>query len=157
MYSEPGKGSRFSIYLPSAGNSHEATPDTESQLPLGQGELILVVDDEENIRNVASATLEAFGYKAVTAIDGTDALAVFSQRRGEIAAVLTDMAMPYIDGPALIRALRKMDPKIKIVAMSGLFSEGQAEELSALNVRSMISKPYSAETLLTALKAVLNE
>jgi PAS domain S-box-containing protein len=155
VYSEPGKGSRFSIYLPSAEVSQEAPPDTASKLPRGGGELILVVDDEENIRNVAAATLDSFGYRTLTAVDGTDALAVFSQHRAEISAILTDMAMPYMDGPSLIRALRKMEPGVKIVAMSGLFSGGQAEELTNLNVRAFISKPYSAETLLNTLQDVL--
>jgi two-component system cell cycle sensor histidine kinase/response regulator CckA len=154
VYSEIGKGSRFSIYLPSAEASQEAAPDAESILPRGNGELILIVDDEENIRNVASATLETFGYRTLTAVDGTDALAVFTQHRDEISAVLTDMAMPYMDGPSLIRALRKLEPRIKIIAMSGLFSDGQAHELGTLNIKAMISKPYSAETLLKALRDV---
>ncbi len=151
VYSEPGKGSKFSIYFPSAETASEPPADAETTLPLGNGELILVVDDEENIRNVAAATLDTFGYRSITAVAGTDALAVFSQHRDEVALVLTDMAMPYMDGMALIRALRKMGPDIKIVAMSGLFSEGQSDELAALGVGGMISKPYSAETLLNTL------
>ena len=157
VYSEPGKGSRFSIYLPSAETSHDLPADSETLLPRGKGQLILVVDDEENIRNVAAATLETFGYRSLTAVDGTDALAVYSQHREEIAAVLTDMAMPYMDGLALIRALRKMDPDVKIIAMSGLFSEGQANDLKGLGVEGMIAKPYSAETLLTTLSHQLDD
>ena len=156
VYSESGKGSRFSIYLPSAETSHESPAEAETTLPRGNGELILVVDDEENIRNVAAATLETFGYRSMAAVDGTDALAVYSQHRNEIAAVVTDMAMPYMDGLALIRALRKMDPDVRIVAMSGLFSEGQSNDLKGLNVEAMISKPYSAETLLGKLAELLH-
>ena len=156
VYSESGKGSRFSIYLPSAETAHESPAEAETTLPRGNGELILVVDDEENIRNVAAATLETFGYRSMAAVDGTDALAVYSQHRNEIAAVVTDMAMPYMDGLALIRALRKMDPDVRIVAMSGLFSEGQSNDLKGLNVEAMISKPYSAETLLGKLAELLH-
>lgn len=152
VYSELGKGSKFSIYLPSAETTSEAIPDVAMKLPRGNGELILVVDDEENIRSVAAATLETFGYRVMTAVDGTDAISVFSQYRDQISVVLTDMAMPYMDGTALIRALRKMDPGTKIIAMSGLFSDGQSEELKALSVGATISKPYSAETLLNALE-----
>jgi two-component system cell cycle sensor histidine kinase/response regulator CckA len=157
VYSEPRKGSKFSIYLPSAEEPHEVIQNDEVKLPRGKGEVILVVDDEDNIRNVASATLDTFGYRSVTAVDGTDALAVFSQHRDEIAAVLTDMAMPYMDGLALIRALKKMAPETKVIAMSGLFSEGQSEELSSLNVEGLISKPYSAETLLTTIREILEK
>jgi PAS domain S-box-containing protein len=156
VYSEAGKGSRFSIYLPSAEASQESLPDPETKLPHGNGELILVVDDEENIRKVAAATLEAFGFRSMTAVDGTDALAIYSQHRNEIAAVLTDMVMPFMDGPALIRALKRMDPNICVIAMSGLFNERQTAELKGLGVDSLLAKPYTAETLLTTLRSLID-
>lgn len=156
VYSEPKKGTRFSIYLPSAeaGKTVSKT-DSEKSLPRGTGQLILVVDDEENIRSIAEATLSKFGYKVVTANDGTDALAVFSQYGGDISAVITDMAMPFMDGAALIRAIKKMDPNMKVIAMSGLVSDDQTAELSSLNVSYFLSKPYSAKTLLTTLEKIL--
>ena len=158
VYSEPKKGTRFSIYLPSAeASTEQAAPQEKDKLPRGNGELILIVDDEENIRKVAEATLAKFGYRAITAVDGTDALAVYSQQSKDIAAVLTDMAMPYMDGTALIRALKKMDPEIKVVAMSGLTSEGTTAELTSLNVNGFLGKPFSAETLLTLLAEILGE
>lgn len=149
VYSEPKRGTKFSIYLPSseAGQEKAETGATDA-LPRGNGELILIVDDEENIRNVAEATLVRFGYRTLTAVDGTDALAVYSQHSKKISAVLTDMAMPYMDGAALIRALRKMDPNITIVAMSGLTNEDTAAELRSLRVSAFLTKPFSAETLL---------
>ncbi len=155
VYSEPGKGSMFSIHLPSAEASHQSLPDADTNLPRGNGELIMVVDDEENIRNVAAATLETFGFRSMTAVDGTDALAVYSQHRTEIAAVVTDMAMPFMDGPSLIRALKKMNPHIKVIAVSGLFNERQTAELKNLGVDSRLEKPYTAETLLTTLRGLL--
>ena len=155
VYSEPSKGTRFSIYLPSAEAGKEMEIEPKNVLPRGHGELVLVVDDEINIRSITEATLTKFGYRAITAIDGTDALAVYSQQKKKIAAVLTDMAMPYMGGTALIRALRKIDPKIKIIAMSGLMSEGQTAELTNLNVNAVLSKPFTAETLLTTLASIL--
>ena len=155
VYSEPSKGTRFSIYLPSAEAGKEMEIEPKNVLPRGHGELVLVADDEINIRSVTEATLTKFGYRAITAIDGTDALAVYSQQKKKIAAVLTDMAMPYMGGTALIRALRKIDPKIKIIAMSGLMSEGQTAELTNLNVNAVLSKPFTAETLLTTLASIL--
>ena len=155
VYSEPSKGTRFSIYLPAIEAPSEGrTTEPEGSIPRGNGELILVVDDEVNIREVTAATLSRFGYKAVTAVDGTDALAIYAQQHDEIALVLTDMAMPYMDGAALIRALKKMRPDIRVIAMSGLISDSQTAELANLNINAMMSKPFTAETLLTTLATV---
>lgn len=157
VYSEPSKGTRFSIYFPAVDAPKEtAGSEPKSSIPRGKGELILVVDDEANIRDITLATLSRFGYNALSAVDGTDALAVYSQQREKIALVLTDMAMPYMDGASLIRALKKIQPDIKIIAMSGLISDSQTAELSNLNIDAMISKPFTAETLLTHLASVLN-
>lgn len=156
VYSEPSKGTRFSIYFPAV-DAPKETRDAavETALPTGNGELILVVDDETNIRDVTVATLTRFGYKALSAVDGTDALAVYSEQRANIALVLTDMAMPYMDGASLIRALKKMKPGIKVIAMSGLISDGQTAELANLNIDAVISKPFTAETLLTTLATAI--
>ncbi len=158
VYSEPKRGTKFSIYLPSAEErSEKADAVAKDALPRGSGELILIVDDEENIRNVAEATLAKFGYRTLTAVDGTDALAVYSQNNADIAAVLTDMAMPYMDGAALVRALKKIDPDIKVVAMSGLTSEGTTAELTSLKVNAFLSKPFSAEILLTTFSEMFGK
>ncbi len=157
VYSERSKGTRFSIYFPAAEQAVQSSEVANTRdLPRGNGELILVVDDESNIREITEATLVRFGYQVVTAVDGTNALAVYSQHGPEIAGVLTDLAMPYMDGTSLIRALRKMKPAIKIIAMSGLMSGGQMAELTELNVDAVLSKPFSAETLLTTLAPVVS-
>lgn len=151
VYSELQRGTIFSIYLPSAEDVSDTRTAKAEALPRGKGQTILVVDDEENIRNVAEATLGQFGYRTLTAVDGTDALAVYSQNAKDIDAVLTDMAMPYMDGTALIRALKKIDPAVPIVVMSGLVNEAQNAELTALGVKACLAKPYTAETLLNVL------
>lgn len=156
VYSEPSKGTRFSIYFPALETHKEIVPPGRvNELPTGNGELILVVDDESNIREITVATLRKFGYEAVTAVDGTDALAVYSQQPDRVSLVLTDMAMPYMDGASLIRALRKIDPAIKIVAMSGLISDDKTSELAELQIQSVLSKPFTAEKLLTRVAAIL--
>lgn len=156
VYSELSKGTRFSIYLPSSDAQKEIQIATKDALPRGKGELILVVDDEINIRTITEATLAKFGYRSITAIDGTDAIAIYSQQTKDIVVVLTDIAMPFMDGTALIRALRKMSPEVKIIAMSGLIGEGQTAELAGLNVNAVLSKPFTAETLLTTLASILD-
>jgi len=156
-YSELDKGTRFSIYLPSIEQAAEATKDEDvSHYPAGRGELILVVDDEASIREIATATLEKFNYRVLTASDGTDAIGVFAQHREEIAAVVTDMSMPFLDGPGMIRAIRRIDPSVKVLAMSGLMNPEHTPELEALNISAFLAKPFTAEELLTKLAAALH-
>src|SRR6185503_11312484 len=121
VYSELHKGSQFTIYLPALDKpGRDDSGLVQADLPLGHGELILVVDDEESIREITRGTLETFGYTVLTASDGTEALALYADKKNEIAVVLTDMVMPFMDGPATIRALLRMNPKVRIIAASGL-------------------------------------
>ena len=156
VYSEVKRGSRFSIYLPSNNDAqHHVESLPEIKLPAGNGELILIVDDEENIRLVAEATLQKYGYRTMLAVDGTDALAIFAKHGDDISLVLTDMAMPYMDGTALIRALRKIDQNVRVIAMSGLASVDQTAELKEMNITDFLIKPYTAESLLNSVADVL--
>lgn len=151
VYSEPGRGTQFRIHLPAVetGSVIETGP-TSSPL-VGNGELILVVDDEVAIREIAKGTLEAFGYRALTAADGTEAVALYAQNKDEIKVVLTDMMMPFMDGLSTIRALQKMNPQIKIIASSGLTENARIVEASTAGVKTFLAKPYTAGKLLEAL------
>ncbi len=156
VYSELEKGTHFTIYLPASQDQQNAVPPvTRVDLPEGNGETILVVDDEESIREVARETLETFGYRVITANDGTEALALFATQRQEIRLVITDMMMPFMDGPATIRALRKLDPEVRIIATSGLKASTRQDEISQLGINSFLSKPYTAETLIRTIALVL--
>ena len=156
VYSEINRGSQFAVYLPALDAPGKAeTSALQTDLPIGNGELILVVDDEESIREITRGTLETFGYEVVTASDGTEALALYADRKNEITVVLTDMMMPFMDGPATIRALQKMNSEIKIIAASGLSTGHKAGESSLEGVKMFLSKPYTAEKLLKALAEVL--
>jgi len=158
VYSEERKGTQFSIYFPSAESEENMIAAGHApEMPEGSGQMILVVDDEENIRIITAATLEKYGYATITATDGTDALAKFAQQSGNIALVLTDIAMPYMDGPAMIRALRHISPDVKVIAMSGLMNPEQTAELESLKVTSYLSKPFTADKLLTTLADVIVE
>ena len=126
-----------------------------AEMPRGHGKLILVVDDEAAVRQITQQTLIAFGYRVVLATDGVEALAVFTREGGEISAVLTDMMMPVMDGPAVIRVLRKLNPKLPIIAASGLSTDGHTATATSLGVKHFLSKPYTAEALLEVLKQVL--
>ena len=116
VYSELRKGTTFKIYLPameisSAGRKQQPEPVT---MPRGNGEMVLIVDDEASFRSIISQTLQAFGYRVLTATDGADAMAVYTEHKNEIAVILTDMMMPVMSGPATIHALKRINPAIKV-------------------------------------------
>jgi CheY-like chemotaxis protein len=156
LYSEEGKGTTFRIYIPATGTaSNIAAASEETDLPMGNGELILIIDDEAAIREITKETLKANGYKAMTARDGAEGVALFAENKKKIKAVITDIMMPVMDGTAAILALKKINPDVKIIAASGLTSRGQIRTPSKSDVQAFLTKPYTAEKLLKALAAAL--
>ncbi|HEU4597787.1 MAG TPA: PAS domain S-box protein [Pyrinomonadaceae bacterium] len=156
VYSEPHKGTRFTIYLPAIEGPATASERKRLDLPAGRGELVLVVDDEEAIRQITKGTLEAFNYRVLVAADGTEAVALYAQHREEVAAVLTDMMMPFMDGPATIRALVKMNPRVRVIAASGLGAGDKAAEAASAGAQIFLPKPFTAEKLLKTLAELLH-
>lgn len=154
VYSEVGNGTTFKIYLPAQENAVIDVVSEKEKNLLGDGELILVVDDEESIREITKVTLEANGYSAITAVDGTEAITAFATHGNKIALVITDMMMPYMDGTATIRALQKMNPDVKIIAVSGLKQDGQI--IHQDNV-TFLNKPYTSEKLIFLIGERLQE
>jgi CheY-like chemotaxis protein len=154
IQSQVGKGTTFKVYLPALDATKPPTPaPPTAELPTGQGETILVVDDEAAIREITKGTLETHGYRVLSACDGTEALSVYAQHQRDIAAVITDLAMPYMDGPATIRALHRINPGVKIVATSGL-AEGKYAA-PADGAGTYLRKPFTAEKLLCTVRDVL--
>ncbi|MBK8150489.1 MAG: response regulator [Acidobacteria bacterium] len=156
VYSEVGKGTQFTVYIPTfEADNDESNITLAAQMPHGSGELILVVDDEESVREITRVTLERYGYEVLTATDGAEALAVFSKNSDRIGIVLTDLTMPLLDGKALIRTLRKIEPELRIIAMSGLMGNEHIGDLKNLQVTDILNKPFSAETLLNLVSKSL--
>jgi CheY-like chemotaxis protein len=151
-----GTGSTFRVYLPAAaaGGPDTSTSDTRD-LPRGRRDLVLVIDDELAVREVTRRTLEAFGYRVLTAGDGAEGMVVFNEWRQDVAVVLIDMMMPVMDGPATIQALRETRPDIPVVAASGIGPHTASGGGSMPDVALFLQKPYSAEALLTSLSRVL--
>jgi PAS domain S-box-containing protein len=156
VYSELGRGTTFKVYLPAQEAVCEVPDETreETSLPRGSGETILVVDDEASILSITSETLLAFGYQVVTASNGAEAVAIYAQQMDKITTILTDLSMPVMDGRATIYALLKINPKAKIVAMSGMDEADSVAKASTAGVKHFISKPYTAATLLKTLRAM---
>ncbi len=157
VYSEPGKGTIFKAYFPAQTElSAESEAQIAAELPRGNGELILIVDDEANVRQITRQTLEAFGYSVVVASDGAEAVAIVARQGAEIAVVLTDMMMPVMDGPATIQVLLRLNPELPIIAASGLSADGRVTQAASLGVKHFLSKPYSADALLQVLRQILS-
>jgi len=121
----------------------------------GHGELILVVEDEASIREIIQVALEAYGYQVMTACDGTEAVSLYAQHPGEIKVVITDMAMPIMDGAATIRALAKINPSVKVIATSGMDEERMLAEASRAAAKAFLQKPFTADRLLRTVAEVL--
>ena len=159
VLSGPDKGTTFNIYLPAMQLSEPAQPEhaQETSLPRGAGETVLVIEDESSVLTITSQTLQTFGYRVLTATDGAEGLALYAQRKDEIAVVLIDMMMPIMDGRATIRALLRINPRIKIVAASGLDAQKDAVDATDGSVKHFLKKPYTAGTMLKTLRTILEE
>jgi signal transduction histidine kinase len=154
--SEVGKGTTFRIYIPATRTAPGVAGASEiTNLPMGNGELILIIDDETAIRVITKETLQAYGYNAITASDGAEGVALFAENKKQIKAVITDIMMPVMDGTAAILALKKISPDVKIIAVSGLTTKGLVGSPSDFNVQAFLTKPTTAESLLKTLAAVL--
>lgn len=150
--SEPGRGSIFQIYLPATETvDAPPRPDSLSPLPSGRGELVLVVDDEASIREATGDFLESQGYRILLADSGEEALRVFLQHQAAVRLVITDIMMPGMDGLALVRALRGLQPSLPVIASSGLDRNQNHEEFAALGVGEVLAKPFSPPALLKAV------
>lgn len=151
--SQVGKGTQFKVFLPAV-EATAAPRVEETELPIGNGELILVVDDEAPIREITKISLESYNYKVILASDGIEAIALYVQHKHEIRVVLVDMMMPSMDGATTIRTLQKINPQVKIIAVSGLVTNNKLAQQVGIN--TFLSKPYTARELLQALFSVLN-
>ena len=155
--SEPGRTS-FKIYLPAKDAADAADPlQADTLVPRGRGQTILVVDDEPAIREVAEVILSNHGYLVHTAEDGPTALAIFTQQIGHIGVVVTDLVMPLMSGRALVHALRRIDPQVKILVSTGRAEELELSEVEALGVEGILLKPYSTRNLLLKLSLILRD
>jgi PAS domain S-box-containing protein len=153
--SEVGKGSRFLVYLPAHGAADPGPAEPErGESPGGNGELVLVVDDEAALLQIAKLTLTNAGYQVLTARDGAEALALYAQRWRDIQLVLTDLVMPGLDGVATIQGMRRLNPAARVILVSGMLAADETAQ--ATGVRAYLPKPYTVEALLSTVRSVLD-
>jgi PAS domain S-box-containing protein len=151
VFSEPGKGARFEIHLPALCAEPRLDSEARRALPMGAGQHVLLVDDETSVLEVTRATLEANGYRVTIAHDGPEALATYARVGADLQLVLMDWMMPYMEGAAIVRALQKLDPKVRVVVSSGVHTGGNPAEVAGLSVSGFLPKPYTAHALLSVV------
>ncbi|MEH2349712.1 MAG: PAS domain S-box protein [Nostoc sp.] len=155
--SNVGRGSKFDLFLPAV-QATQAFEIQDLDLPPGEGELILVVDDEAQIREVATIILENYNYKILAASNGIEAIALYAQHKHQINAVLMDIMMPEMDGVTAIRTLLKMNKQVQIIACTGLnLVDGLFPQAADTNVQAVLLKPYTGRELLKSLHHLLRE
>ncbi|MBU1750824.1 MAG: GAF domain-containing protein [Chloroflexi bacterium] len=156
LETQEGAGTTFTIYLPAAGRSAEMSPPAATEdPPVGQGELILVVEDEPLVLEVIQAQLQQWGYQVVPALNGQEALAVFDQHRTKIALVLSDMVMPGLSGPALIQALRAQAPALRAIMVTGYPLGAELEQSLTLEGTLWVQKPIEGVQLARMVRQAL--
>lgn len=155
--SEPDKGTTFQVYFPAAQIEKEETAKGWGQAVLsqGNGELVLIVDDEPAVRRLAETVLSRNGYRALLAADGREALSLYEQHRAEIKLIISDLMMPQMDGPTLIRTLRDKKYGTPAIIITGLGEENRIGEARAAGADAVLNKPFTAEQLLTNMKQLL--
>ncbi|MBI3651649.1 MAG: response regulator [Acidobacteria bacterium] len=155
VYSKPGQGSTFTVYLPASPGSvlPKVAASTDSPFS-GNGETILVVDDDASVRTILSALLQVFNFQIITAADGTTALIEVASRRTELRAVITDLNMPHMDGLTFLRAFKRLLPEAGVIVISGRLEDNEVEEFQALGINAIVEKPFTKEKLVTALRTM---
>jgi CheY-like chemotaxis protein len=161
VFNPSDAGTCFEVYLPASPEvSYQTAMVARTKPHRGQGQLILIVDDESVIRDATKAALEQNNYQTLAAHDGAEALRCVTQSKEPVRLVITDLMMPVMDGIALAKALRSLKPDLPILAWSGIGStrslSERKEELKRLGVTQFLLKPFSAATLLQAIGSALN-
>lgn len=155
--SEMGQGTTFTIYLPAVRSDDVDLPDDKKEKILtGGSECILVVDDEESLRQLAAETLDYFGYKTITATDGESAIELYKNKRGQIALVIMDLIMPGMGGRRCLNELLLRDPNVKVLIASGYLHDEEMNAIIKAGAKGFIVKPYKMEELLHAVRKHLD-
>ncbi len=158
VYSELGLGTTFLIYLPV--HTNKAIPfriSTEEAILCSGSETVLIVDDEEIMRNIGRSMLQECGYKVLLAASGVEAIEIYKEKASEIDIVLLDMAMPKLSGKETYKVLKKINPEIKVLLASGFRQDQRVEETLEMGVNDFIQKPYVISDLTMMISKILKD
>jgi len=153
-----GEGTEFAIYLPATDVPAEKSRPLNAEVPIWRGSgTILVVDDEESVRNAVKIMLQFGGFDVITASDGEEALHVFERRSEEIKLIVLDLTMPRMSGDEVLRQLEKIRRDIKVLLSSGLGEQDVLERFRDRRSVAFIQKPYRLDQLLERIRTMLKE
>jgi PAS domain S-box-containing protein len=156
LETKPDKGTTFFVYIPAAPGEAAGERSRDAAEPVkGSGELILVVDDEPSVRKLACAILNRSGYRTVTASEGREGIKVFAEQLQDIKLVVSDLMMPQLDGPGMLRELRQIRPEIRCIIITGLGEENRITEAKSAGADMILNKPFSAEQLVAHVQQLL--
>jgi two-component system cell cycle sensor histidine kinase/response regulator CckA len=156
VQSEIGKGTEFRVFLPAEEEQVEEQVDRDRIAAAGHGETILIVDDERNLQDVLRATLESRNFTVLSASDGIEAIKIYEKNKNRINVVLLDMLMPSMNGPSTVPMLRKINPQVKIIGMTGCMVENLTEEMhSLMQELPFLQKPFDSEDVVTLVNDVM--
>ena len=155
--SKPSVGTTFRIYFPAIEEVSEEQYSEKKESPRGQGETILLVDDEANILEMASRLLDNANYKVITASNAKDAIELYEKHRDKIRLVLLDMIMPEMGGIRCLEVLRTMDPNVKVLIITGYTESGMTQELKDAGAGDFILKPFDTPQLLEKIRKIIDE
>lgn len=156
-YSEPGHGTTSKIYLPIFTIEGQIDEPQIIEVPSGGQETILLVDDEEHIRELGKKSLARAGYTILTARNGEEALDLYRTKAREIDLVILDLIMPVMEGHRCFEELRKINPCVKVIIASGYSAHGSAKRTVEAGAKGFVRKPYNLSELLGSVRRVLDE
>jgi len=155
-YSEPAKGTTFKMYFPALVSGEEPHATEARALPPGGSETILLVDDEELIRDLGAKILTRAGYKVIASSNGQEGLEAYQARSHEISLVLLDLMMPEMGGERCLEELLKINPEARVVIASGYSLNGSTKDALRVAARGFVDKPYDVRQLLETVRDVLD-
>lgn len=153
--SQVGKGTQFQIFFPAVGSTEVLLVEEElkEKMPQGRGELILIVDDDEDNRQMIQMLLEKSGYRVLTACNGEETISIQQKHHDEIDLILMDLMMPTMDGATAIARIVENDPQAKIIITSGLIEQNTIKNLPHL--KGYLTKPLTIEKVLENINKAL--
>jgi len=155
--SQVGKGATFTVYLPAMSAEAEPAVDTGAEIPAFGTEAILLVDDEEFVRELGARILTNHGYTVLQAGDGKTALRLFKRERSRISLVILDLIMPKMGGPECLKELLKIDPQVNVLVASGYSAEESVKMMIQFGAKGFVTKPFKMKELLRDVRKMLDE
>jgi CheY-like chemotaxis protein len=155
--SEPSVGTTFRIYFPTIEEVPQEQYSEKKEPPRGQGETILVVDDEPSFLEIVSRQLTGYNYNIITASNGKESLSLYEKHHEEIKLIILDLMMPKMGGEECLQTLLRMDPTVRVLVASGALKEGMADDSKLAGAKGFIKKPFDMIRMLEKIRKVIDE